>query len=107
MNDTEFTFLGDSYSISILLQAQVLKTYWETSHSECKLVKDKYGRLFHYRFDEEMRFDDRPDRKDYLWVLVTDEKDSDSLIKFTNLSLLRPPYIAADETGWIGVHETK
>ena len=107
MIKTEFAFLGNSYSILILLQAQVLKTYWETSHSERKLVCDRYGRLFHYRLDEEMSFDDRPDREDYLWVLVTDEKDSDSLIKLSNLSLLRPPYIAADENGWVGVHETE
>lgn len=105
MTNTEFTFLGNAYSIPSLLKTQVLKTYWETSHSERKLVRDKYGRLFHYRFDEEMSFDDRPDREDYLWVLVTDEKDSDSLTELNNLSLLRPPYIAADETGWVGVHE--
>ncbi len=106
MTDTKFKFLDNTYFHLTLLQAQVLKTYWETSHSERKLVKDKYGRLFHYRFDEEMSFNDRPDRIDYLWVLVTDEKDSDSLIEVNNLSLLRPPYIAADETGWVGVHET-
>ena len=105
MNSPEFTFLGNTYTLPVLLKAQVLKTYWATSHSERKLVRDKYGRLFHYRFDEEMSFDDRPDREDYLWVLVTNEKDSDALTKVTNLGLLRPPYIAADENGWVGVHE--
>jgi hypothetical protein len=105
MTNNEFIFLNNTYTIPTLLKAQVLKTYWETSHSERKLVRDKYGRLFHYRFDEEMSFDDRSDRLDYLWVLVTDEKDSDSLIELNNLSLLREPYIAADETGWVGVHE--
>jgi hypothetical protein len=104
MNYTEFTFLGNTYTLPVLLKAQVLKTYWETSHSERSLVRDVYGRLFHYRFDEEMSFDDRPDRLDYLWVLVTDEKDSDSLIELNNLSLLREPYIAADENGWVGVN---
>jgi hypothetical protein len=106
MTNTEFTFLGNAYSISSLLKAQVIKTYWASSHSERKLIRDNYGRLFHYRFDEEMSFDDRPDREDYLWVLVTDQKDSDSLIELNNLSLLREPYIAADENGWVGVHET-
>ena len=107
MTKTEFAFLGNIYSIPSLLKAQVLKTYWETSHSERKLIRDKYGRLFHYRFDEEMSFDDRPDREDYLWVLVIDQKDSDSLESFSNLQLLRPPYIATDENGWVGVHETE
>jgi hypothetical protein len=105
MNHTEFTFLGNTYTLPTLLKAQVLQIYWESSHSECKLVRDKYGRLFHYRYDEEMSFDDRPDREEYLWVLVTDEKDSDSLLTLSSLSVLRAPYIAADENGWVGIHE--
>ena len=104
MTNAEFQFLNNDYSLLILFQAKTLKTYWATSHSERSLVRDKYGRLFHYRFDEEMSFDDRPDREDYLWVLVADEKDSDSLIELNNLSLLREPYIAADENGWVGVN---
>ena len=104
MTNPEFQFLGNAYSLLTLFEAETLKTYWETSHSERSLVRDMYGRLFHYRFDEEMSFDDRPDREDYLWVLVTDEKDSDALTKVTNLGLLRPPYIAADENGWVGIN---
>ena len=104
MTNPEFQFLGNAYSLLTLFEAETLKTYWETSHSERSLVRDMYGRLFHYRFDEEMSFDDRPDREDYLWVLVTDEKDSDALTNVTNLGLLRPPYIAADENGWVGIN---
>jgi hypothetical protein len=103
MTHTEFTFFGNTYTLPTLLKAQVLQIYWESSHSECKLVCDKYGRLFHYRFDEEMNFDDRPDCEDYLWVLVTDEIDSDSRLSLRSLSVLRIPYIAADENGWVGV----
>lgn len=46
-----------------------------------------YGRLFHYRYDEEMRFDG-PDREDILWTFVESEKsdelseDKSGLIRF-------------------------
>ena len=105
MTNSEFIFLSKTYTFSTLRKAQVLKTYWETSRSERKLVKDSYGRLFHYRYDEEMQFGGGADREDYLWVLVQSEADSDFLATQSNLSLLCPPYIAADETGWVGVHE--
>jgi len=52
-----------------------------------------------------MRFDDRPDREDYLWVLVENEQDSDSLSSQSGLSLLHSPFIAADETEWFNVED--
>jgi hypothetical protein len=102
---TEFEFLGDTYSYRIICASRHIKEYWETSHSVRSLVKDKYGRLFHYRYDEEMRFDGDADREDSLWTFVQDEKDSDQLTSVGNLSLLREPYIASDETDWVAAHE--
>ena len=105
MPHSEFTFLNKTYTISTLQNAQVLKTYSEISHSERKLIKDSYGRFFHYRYHEEMRFGGNDDREDYLWVLVENEADSDFLATQSRLLVLRPPYITADETGWVGVKE--
>ena len=105
MNDTTFEFLGKKYNLSDLKYAQVRKTYWEHSHSERTLVEDQYGRLFHMLFEEDMRFDGREDRVDYLWILVENETDSDSLQKERLFTLSRPPYIASDETGWVAVNE--
>ena len=105
MPNSEFIFLNKTYTFNTLHNAQVLKTYSKTSHSERKLVKDSYGRLFHYRYDEEMRFGSDDDREDYLWVLVVNEADSDFLATQSRLSVLRPPYITADETYRVGVKE--
>jgi hypothetical protein len=103
--NTEFEFLGNTYSYSLLISSRKIKEYWETSRSERYLVEDKYGQLFHYRFDEEMNFDGGDDRQDILWTFVTDEKDSDQLAEVWMLSLLREPYVAADETDWMAAHE--
>lgn len=103
---SRFEFLNSKYSISILESAGDIKTYWDEYHSVRKLVQDCYGRLFHYRYDEEMNFDGGDDRVDILWILVADEKDSDELSNnSSSLSLLREPYVAADETGWVAAHE--
>ncbi|MCX6252527.1 MAG: hypothetical protein NTX61_17470 [Bacteroidetes bacterium] len=101
----EFEFLGDTYSYSQLDSATTLKVYWDNYHSERKLVKDKYGRLFHYRYDEEMNFDGGDDRLDLLWTLVANETDSDDLSCKSGLSLLREPYVASAETDWVAAHE--
>jgi len=103
--NTEFEFLGNTYSYSLLISCRKIKEYWETSRSERYLVEDKYGRLFHYRFDEEMNFNGGDDRQDILWTFVINEKDSDQLTDVGILSLLREPYIAADETDWMAAHE--
>jgi hypothetical protein len=95
--NTEFEFLGDTYSYDMLGLSYTLKVYCDNYHSDRKLVKDKFGRLFHYRYDEEMNFDGGPDREDILWTLVADEKDSEQLTHVGNMSLLREPYVAADE----------
>ena len=100
-----FTFQYKPYSFSTLMRAKTLKVYWERDKSERKLIIDEYGRLFHYSYEEEMRFDDRPDREDYLWVLVENEQDSDSLSSQSGLSLLHSPFIAADETEWFNVED--
>ena len=106
MNLTQsFTFQVKPYSFSTLMHAKTLKMYWERDKSERKLIIDEYGRLFHYSYEEEMRFEDSPDREDYLWVLVADEEDSDSLTSQSGLSLLRTPFIAADETEWFNVED--
>jgi hypothetical protein len=103
--NSKFEFLGNTYSFSQLNSSDKKKEYWNSYHSERYLVEDKYGRLFHYRYDEEMNFDGGPDRVDILWTSVTDEKDSDQLTEVRMLSLLREPYIAGDETDWLAAHE--
>ena len=103
--NTKFEFLGDTYSYDMLEMSDTLKVYWDNYHSERKLVKDRYGRLFHYRYDEEMNFDGGPDREDILWMLVANERDSDQLSQVGNMSLLREPFVAADEADWVAAHE--
>jgi hypothetical protein len=102
---SDFEFLGNKYSCHLLEASETIKVYWDHSDSERKLVKDKYGRLFHYRYDEEMSFNGGDDRVDILWTLVTDEKDSDDLSTQGGLSLLREPYVASAETNWVAAHE--
>jgi hypothetical protein len=102
---SEFEFLGDIYSFHLLESATIIKVYWDEAHSERKLVKDKYGRLFHFRFDEEMNVNGGDDRVDILWTLVADEKDSDDLSSQGSFSLLREPYVASAETNWVAAHE--
>lgn len=106
MKPTSFYFQGRHYSLPDLLRAKVRKNYWIHSHSERCLVEDDNGNLFHYMFEEDMRFDGRPDRQDHLWVLVRDEADSNQLATMDRMELLRPPYIAADETGWVAVYDS-
>jgi len=72
---TDFEFLGDTYSYSMLDCSKMIKEYWENSHSERYLVQDRYNRLFHYRYDEEMNFDGGADREDILWTFVENEAD--------------------------------
>ncbi len=103
--NTKFEFLGNTYSLSQLNDSSIKKKYWDSNHSERYLVEDMYGRLFHYRYDEEMSFNGGSDRVDILWTLVTDEQDSDLLKVVGNLFLLREPYVAGDGTGWMAAHE--
>ena len=102
---SDFEFLGDTYSYHLLESSEVLKVYWDESSSERRLVQDKYGRKFHYRYDEEMNFNGEDDRVDILWTLVADETDSDDLSRQSGLSLLREPYVASAETNWVAAHE--
>ncbi|MTK53102.1 hypothetical protein [Paludibacter sp.] len=104
-NHSDFEFMGETYSCNLLLSAETVKVYWDEYHSIRELVKDKYGRLFHYRYDEEMRFDGGPDREDFLWTLVESESQSDRLSEESGMSLLVEPFIAGDETGWMSAHE--
>lgn len=101
---THFEFLDKKYSIRLLNAATIEKVYWEKRHSERKLVKDRYGRLFHYCFEEVLNYDGGADREDYLWILVSDEKDSDHLSSMKGISLLRPPFVEADESEWTAAH---
>jgi hypothetical protein len=103
--NSEFEFMGEIYSCYILMSAETVKVYWDEYHSIRELVKDKYGRLFHYRYDEEMRFDGGPDREDFLWTLVESESQSDQLSQLWSSFLLVEPFIAGDETGWMSAHE--
>ena len=102
---SDFEFLGDIYSYKQMDSSTTIKVYWDNYHSQRKLVKDKYGRLFHYRYDEEMDINGGDDRVDILWTLVTGENDSDDLSGKGGLSLLREPYIASAETNWVAAHE--
>lgn len=102
---SNFVFMGDTYSYLFLCKSDVLKVYWENHRSERKLVKDIYGRLFHYCYEEETNFNDGPDREDILWVYVADERDSDNLAEKRSLSLLRNPCVCADESNWVAAHE--
>lgn len=103
-NQSNFIFMGQTYSDGILYTSKTEKVYWTGEHSERKLVKDMYGRLFHYRYDEEMRFDG-PDREDILWTFVESEEKSDELAECSGLFILNPPFIAGNETGWMCAHE--
>jgi len=103
--NSDFEFLCDTYSYDLLNTAETVKVYWESYHSKRSLEKDKYGRLFHYRYDEEMNFDGGDDREDILWTMVADEADSDELSQKGGLSLLREPYVASAETNWVAAHE--
>lgn len=103
--NSNFEFLGAIYSYNLLNFSETIKVYWENYHSKRSLVKDKYGRLFHYRYDEEMNFDGGDDREDILWTFVTNEDDSDALSKKGGVGLLREPYVASAETNWMAAHE--
>lgn len=103
-NKSKFIFMGDTYSYELLYSSSTEKSYWYRDNSERELVQDIYGRLFHYRYDEDMRFDG-PDREDILWTFVESEEESDKLSECWGLSLLNVPFIAGDETGWMSVHE--
>jgi len=103
--NSNFEFLGSVYSYDLLNLSETVKVYWENYHSQRSLVKDKFGRLFHYRYDEEMNFDDGDDREDILWTFVVNEADSDELSKKGGLDLLREPFVASAETNWVAAHE--
>ncbi|GHT79757.1 hypothetical protein AGMMS50262_23810 [Bacteroidia bacterium] len=99
---SEFEFLGDVYSVVELHQnSEMLKEYYRYSDEEAFLQCDRYGRLWLYFYDY---YSDHH-RKDYLWAVVADEADADSLVKDTRLSRLREPYIACDGEGWQAAHE--
>ena len=107
---SKFMFLGDVYSYEILRsdmyqKSTVIKTYYSDYHHEASLQQDIYGRLILYFYDEEIRFDDRPDREDHLWLFVEDEADADKMAEKGKLLRLRAPYIAADEESWMAAHE--
>jgi hypothetical protein len=102
-NREKFEFLGDVYSLEILLRIEDVKVYYQEKDSEAILRRDGYGRLFLYFYDEYMGFDE--DRYDYLWTLVADEADADELVQVYRLSRLRTPYVAYDGGSWVGVHE--
>ena len=102
-NREKFEFLGDVYSLGILLGIENVKVYYQEKDSEAILRRDGYGRLFLYFYDEYMGFDE--DRYDYLWTLVADEADADELVQVYRLSRLRTPYVAYDGGSWVGVHE--
>lgn len=103
--DSNFEFLGDVYSFGLLKSSVTVKVYWKDNRSERMLVRDKFGRLFHYRYDEEMNFDGGDDREDILWTLVANETDSDVFSQKGGLGLLREPYVASAETNWVAAHE--
>ncbi|GHT47155.1 hypothetical protein FACS189440_06860 [Bacteroidia bacterium] len=99
---SEFEFLGDVYSVADLRQNnETLKEYYRYSDEEAFLQRDRYGRLWLYFYDY---YSDH-ERTDYLWAVVADEADADSLVKDARLSRLREPYIACDGEGWQVAHE--
>jgi len=100
-----FTFQGDDYLLSMLRYAKIVKTYWDRSKSERYLVRDEYGRLFLYCWEEEMTFDGTSDRLDLLWVLVKNEAEADSLKNEGLLSLSKYPHICADGNDWMNVFD--
>lgn len=102
---SEFEFLGDTYSLEILEHASLVKEYLDDYHNKIKLCRDQYGRLLLFFYDEEMNFDGGPDREDFLWVIVKDEADADELSQAYRLSRLREPYIAGDEKKWMAAHQ--
>ena len=99
-----FEFLENTYSFSVFDSAETLKVYWDNEHSKRSLIRDKYGRLFHYRYDEEMSFSGL-DRLTIVWTLVANDADSDELAGKDGMSLLRLPFVATDETNWMAAQE--
>lgn len=100
----DFEFLENTYSFNVFNSSETLKVYWDNEHSKRSLIRDNYGRLFHYRYDEEMSFSGL-DRLDSVWTLVANEADSDELAGKDGMSLLRLPFVATDETNWMAAQE--
>lgn len=103
---SKFIFLDNVYSINILKAANVEKVYYDDYHSKRKLVRDIYGRLFHYRYDEEMCLD-RDFRIEIIWILVQDEQASDNLVNNqSKLALIQRSYVYSDQTShWVAANE--
>jgi hypothetical protein len=102
-----FIFKGNSYTLEQLLRAQTIKVYWQRYRSERKLVVDQYNQLFIYNYEEEMEFGDGPDRENHLWIAVINQKEADQMHLQSNIDIIRPPFIAADETGLININEVE
>lgn len=100
-----FTFQGDDYLLSMLRYARIVKTYWDRDKSKCHLVRDKYGRLFLYCWEEETTFDGTSDRLDMLWVLVKNEAEANSLKNEGFLTLSNYPHISSDGNNWMNVYD--
>jgi hypothetical protein len=101
----KFEFLGDEYSVSDLwCNNETLKEYYKDSRSEAILQRDRYGRLFLFFYDEYW-LSNGDDRYDYIWAVVADEADSDSLVQVYRLSRLREPYISYDGDRFQAAHE--
>src|ERR1035437_5483802 len=81
----DFEFLENTYSFSVFNSAETLKVYWDRENSKRSLIRDKYGRLFHHRYDEEMSFSGL-DRLTIVWALVANEADSDALAEIDGIS---------------------
>lgn len=95
----------DNYSYDFLNLSEELKVYTHSYHIERQLVKNKYGRLFHYSYDEEMSFCGGDDREGILWKLVTNDANSDELSRKGGMGLLREPNVVPAETNWVAAHE--
>ena len=103
--NSDFEFLGDTYSISVLNCTSVVKIYAESYHEEVKLVKDQFNRLFIYAYREEMHFDSGKDRIDNKWSLVSSIQDADLVVKDNNTIWGRIPSVYLSEEGHVHVQE--
>jgi hypothetical protein len=89
----------------MLRDARIVKTYWDRDKSKCHLVRDEYGRLFLYCWEEETTFDGTSDRLDMLWVLVKNEAEANSLKNEGFLTLSNYPHISSDGNNWMNVYD--
>lgn len=76
--ENKFEFQGQEYTYMDLKEFETVKSFYESSHHDKKLVKSPDGKLFLYVFDEYVNFSG-PDIMNEYFILVSDEADAENL----------------------------